>query len=150
MDEIPASLPAGTHIRTEPPVRERPVGGTPDPGALPWARWSLTGAAADRLETLQRAFWVALIPGAILFMAMQTFVYLRAGMIGTDSHAYWMAVQFPQTWYTKPPTYQDAFLYSPAFAQALWPIGQLSWQAFQAVWMASQLGVLVWLLAPMG
>jgi hypothetical protein len=131
-------------------MRERPVGGTRDPGALPWSRWSLTGAAGDRLETLQRAFWVALIPGAILFMAMQTFVYLRAGMIGTDSHAYWMALRFPQAWYTKPPTYRDAFLYSPAFAQALWPFGQLPWPAFQTVWMMGQAGVLAWLLAPWG
>jgi Glycosyltransferase family 87 len=107
-------------------------------------------ATSERLETFKRAFWVALIPGAILFMAMQTIGYARAGMIGADSHAYWIAVRFPQTWYTIPPGYRDAFLYSPAFAQALWPLGQLPWPAFQTVWIAGQAGVLSWLLAPLG
>lgn len=107
-------------------------------------------ATSERLETLKRAFWVAVIPGAILFMAMQTFLYARGGMIGADSHAYWMAVRFPETWYTRQPGYVDAFLYSPAFAQALWPLGQLPWLAFQTVWAAAQLGVLAWLLTPLG
>ena len=97
-----------------------------------------TIANSERLETLRRAFWVALIPGAILFMAMQIVVNARAGMIGADSHAYWVAARFPGTWYTKPPAYRDAFLYSPAFAQALWPLGQLPWLAFQSVWVAGQ------------
>lgn len=118
---------------------------------MPAGRTFLTAVLPpDRLQTLGRAFWVALIPGAILFMAMQTVGYVRAGMIGADSHAYWAAVRFPQTWYTQPPGYRDAFLYSPAFAQALWPLGQLPWPAFRAVWMAAQAGVMGWLLAPLG
>src|ERR1035437_1479377 len=107
-------------------------------------------ATSARLETLRRAFWVALIPGAILFMAIQTVGHARAGMIGADSHAYWMAARFPDTWYTRPPESRDAFLYSPAFAQALWPLGQLPWPAFQSVWAAGQAGVMAWLLAPLG
>ena len=107
-------------------------------------------AASERLVTLRRAFWVALIPGAILFMAMQIVVHVRAGMIGADSHAYWMAVRFPETWYPRPALYRDAFLYSPAFAQVLWPLGQLPWPAFQSVWISAQVGVLGWLLAPLG
>jgi Glycosyltransferase family 87 len=106
-------------------------------------------ATSERLETFRRAFWVALIPGAILFIAIQTIGYTRTNMIGVDSHAYWMAVRFPQTWYTRPPAYRDAFLYSPAFAQALWPLGQLPWIAFQSVWIAGQAGVMSWLLAPL-
>ena len=107
-------------------------------------------ATSERLETLKRAFWLALIPGAILFMVMQIFVHARGDMIGADSHAYWMAVRFPETWYTQPPAYRDAFLYSPAFVQALWPLGQLPWPAFESVWMAGQTGALAWLLAPLG
>jgi hypothetical protein len=150
MNEVSPSLPAGSHTRTEPAMREPRVVDTPDPEVHGDGRWGLTQAATDRLKTLERAFWVALIPGAILFMVMQTLVYARAGMIGADSHAYWMAVRLPETWYTRPPAYRDAFLYSPAFAQALWPLGQLSWPAFQTVWMVSQAGVLAWLLAPLG
>jgi hypothetical protein len=107
-------------------------------------------ATSERLETLKRAFWVALIPGAILFMTMQSIGYAGAGMLGADSHAYWAAVRFPETWYTSPPGYRDAFLYSPAFAQAFWPLGQLSWPAFQTLWMSGQVGVLTWLLSPLG
>ena len=107
-------------------------------------------ATSERFETIKRAFWVALVPGAILFMALQIVVYTRADMISVDSHAYWLAVRFPETWYTRPPTYRDAFLYSPAFAQALWPLGQLPWLAFQSAWIAGQAGVMAWLLAPLG
>jgi hypothetical protein len=107
-------------------------------------------ARSERVATFVRAFWDAVIPGAILFVALQIFVHARADMIGVDSHAYWMAVRFPETWYTSPPAYRDAFLYSPAFAQLLWPLGQLPWLAFQSVWMAGQVAVLAWLLAPLG
>ena len=69
-------------------------------------------ADSERLKTLRRAFWVALIPGAIIFMAMQIVGYARADMIGVDSHAYWMAVRFPETWYTSPPGYRDCLLYT--------------------------------------
>src|SRR5664280_1331235 len=137
-DDLSESLPAGLDSRTEPPMRDCRIRGMQDPVASPCgAWWPLTGAAVDRLGTLERAFWIALIPGAILFMAMQTIGYARAGMIGADSHAYWMAVRFPQAWYTILPEYRDAFLYSPAFGQALWPLGQLPWTAFQAVWILS-------------
>jgi Glycosyltransferase family 87 len=109
-----------------------------------------TIATPERLETLKRAFWLAVIPGAMLFTALQIVGYARVGMIGVDSHAYWMAVRFPETWYTRPPSYRDAFLYSPAFAQALWPLGQLPWLAFQSLWIAGQTAVMAWLLAPLG
>src|ERR1035437_5573777 len=105
---------------------------------------------SEGLETLKRAFWLALIPGAILFMAMQIVIVVHDGAIGMDSHAYWMAVRFPATWDAMAPGSRDAFLYSPAFAQVLWPFGQLPWLAFQSVWMAGQAGVMVWLLAPLG
>jgi Glycosyltransferase family 87 len=118
--------------------------------ALRERRMVPTIATPERLETLKRALWVALIPVAILFTAMEIVGYAKAGLIGVDSHAYWMAVRFPETWYTRPPASRDAFLYSPAFAQALWPLGQLPWVAFQSAWIAGQTAVLAWLLAPLG
>ena len=120
------------------------------PGLQRLRKLGQTALASERMETAGRAFWVAVIPGAILFLVLQTFVNAQAGMIGVDSHAYWMAARHPETWYTSAPGYRDAFLYSPAFAQALWPLGQLPWPAFQAVWIAAQVGVLAWLLAPWG
>ena len=103
-----------------------------------------------RLSTLSSAFWVALIPGSLLFMAMQSVLYARVNMIGADSHAYWSAARLPSTWYTSLPGYRDAFLYSPAFAQVLSPLGHLSWPAFQILWLIGQATVLAWLLAPCG
>src|SRR5680860_585300 len=125
-----------------------------------------TMATSRRLEDLKRAVWVALIPGAILFMALQTVGYARAGMIGVDSHAYWMAARFSETWYTRPPGYRDAFLYSPAFAQAvtvlivavsaaLSPAAWLAWGQFVAhsagqgggprtVRFAAAVGITIW------
>jgi Glycosyltransferase family 87 len=150
IDEVSAPQPAGSHSLAERPMRERRLHGTRDLMVPREGKWGPPMATSERLETLKRAFWVALIPGAILFMAMQTIGYARAGMIGADSHAYWIAVRFPETWYTNPPEYRDAFLYSPAFAQALWPLGQLQWPAFQTVWITGQAGVLAWLLAPLG
>lgn len=107
-------------------------------------------AASPRAALFARAFWVALIPGALLFLAMQLAVHVQHDMLGVDSHAYWMAARHPETWYSLPPAYRDAYLYSPAFAQALWPVGHLPWHAFQALWAVAQTVILLWLLRPLG
>lgn len=104
----------------------------------------------NRLDLLKQALWLALIPGALLFACMQVWVHATHGMIGADSHAYWVAARVPESWYIRPPAHWDAYLYSPAFAQLLWPLGQLPWRVFQVVWIAGQTGVLTWLLAPLG
>jgi hypothetical protein len=91
-----------------------------------------------------------LIPGAVLFLVMQVTVHVSHGMVGADSHAYWAAARWPATWYTRPPATWDAYLYSPAFAQILWPLGQLPWRAFQVFWAAAQVITLWWLLKPLG
>ena len=106
--------------------------------------------ASGRLDMLARAFWLALIPGGLLFLAMQVYVYWQTDNIGLDSHAYWLAAREPETWYTRPPAYRDAFLYSPAFGQVLRPLGVLPWPAFQAVWFLGCAAILAWLLAPLG
>ena len=103
-----------------------------------------------RLELFTRALWLALVPGAVLFCVMQVAVHISHGMVGADSHAYWAAARWPETWYTQPPAHWDAYLYSPAFAQLLWPLGFLPWPVFQGVWFAAQAAVLAWLLKPLG
>ena len=105
---------------------------------------------SPRLALFVRAFWVALIPGALLFAWMQMRGYAAAGMIGCDSHAYWLAAREPQTWYTRPAATWDAYLYSPAFAQAMWLPARLPWPAFQMLWLVGQVAVAVWLMRPLG
>src|SRR4051794_8063098 len=75
-----------------------------------------------RLAMLKQAFWIALVPGALLFLVLQVTVHVTHGMVGADSHAYWVAARRPDTWYTTPPDHWDAYLYSPLFAQLLWPL----------------------------
>lgn len=111
---------------------------------------SLPVSRSGLLDAAGRAVWVAAAPGAIAFMVMQTYVHVRGAMVGADSHAYWMAARLPQTWYDSPPAYRDAYLYSPAFAQVLWPFGHLPWPVFQVLWVVAQVAALSWLLAPLG
>ena len=106
--------------------------------------------ASPRWALFLRALWVALIPGSLLFAGMQVSVHASHGMIGADSHAYWLAARDPSSWYTRPPASWDAYLYSPAFAQVLWPLARAPWHVFQVLWAMGQAGVLAWLLAPLG
>ena len=106
--------------------------------------------SSPRMAMLRDAVWLAMVPGALLFAYLQTAGYLQADHIGMDSHAYWVAVREPGTWYTLPPAFRDAYLYSPAFAQLLSPLAPLSWPAFRVTWMLLTAGALTWLLAPLG
>ncbi|MBM6405956.1 DUF2029 domain-containing protein [Phycicoccus sp. CSK15P-2] len=68
--------------------------------------------------------------------------------IGTDSaHAYWNA--WNQDLYGAGPGSVDAYNYSPAFAQLLYPVTLLSWPVFLVVWSALLVTALVWLMWPL-
>lgn len=43
---------------------------------------------------------------------------------------------------------RSTFLYSPAFAQLVWPLSWLPWEVFRGLWAALNLGALVWLAGP--
>lgn len=69
------------------------------------------------------------------------------GNLGSDSHAYWLTRdRLP---YDLPPGTPDAFLYSPAFAQAIHPLTLLPWPLFLAAWIALEVAALAWLLWPL-
>src|SRR5690606_8571549 len=59
-----------------------------------------------------------------------------------DSHAYWAALRREDLYQYGPAT-PDAFLYSPAFAQAVWLPAQLPWPAFAVLFSAAALATLV-------
>jgi hypothetical protein len=69
--------------------------------------------------------------------------------IGLDSHAYWAAWQHGGSLYTAAPEQQDAYLYSPAFAHAIWPLAQLPWPVFCGLWLTMVAAIYCWLLAPL-
>lgn len=88
------------------------------------------------------ALWIALLPTLwILFGS-------RIGTFGTDSaHAYWNVWRLGP--YTLPPGSPDAFNYSPAFAQVVYPLTLLPWPVFLTVWSVLLAAALVWLLWPL-
>ncbi|MDQ1719284.1 MAG: hypothetical protein QOE89_3237 [Pseudonocardiales bacterium] len=71
----------------------------------------------------------------------------RPRSFGWDSHAYWLA--WHGTMYGRAPMIRDAYLYSPAFAQAIRPVTYLGWPVFAVMWSALLTVVLAWLLLPL-
>ena len=61
-----------------------------------------------------------------------------------DLHAYWSTHLGLDCTMTRPGD-PGAFLYSPAFAHAIWPVTWLAWPVFAAFWTAFVGSVLIWL-----
>lgn len=86
---------------------------------------------------------------AALVIFRQIQVAVTDSNLASDSHAYWLTGQSAATAYDLAPGQADAYLYSPAFAQAISPLTKLPWPAFMTLWMALELGVLLWLVRPL-
>jgi hypothetical protein len=69
--------------------------------------------------------------------------------IGSDARAYWLTGHRADL-YPLAPGQRGAYLYSPAFAQAIWPLTHLPFVAFRVLWLAGETAAFVWLLWPMG
>ena len=65
-----------------------------------------------------------------------------------DAHAYW-ATDLAHLYQGAIVGGRDAYLYSPAFAQLIWPLTQLPFPAFAAVWVIAEGAGLLWLLRPL-
>ena len=88
------------------------------------------------------ALWVALLPTLWILFGSRLATY------GTDSaHAYWNVWRVGP--YTLPPGSPDAFNYTPAFAQVIYPLTLLPWPVFLTVWSVLLGAALVWLLWPL-
>jgi hypothetical protein len=74
---------------------------------------------------------------------------LTVDMLGIDTHAYWLTGNHADL-YGAGPGKLDAYLYSPAFATFIWPLTQLAYHPFLAVWAAMEVASFAWLLAPLG
>lgn len=77
-----------------------------------------------------------------------SFSYVAKTGLGYDAHAYWKSVQ--GEYYVNAPMAQDAFLYSPAFAQLIWPLAQLPWPWFNGIWMLGAAFTFAYVLKPLG
>jgi len=80
--------------------------------------------------------------------AAYAFISVLARGFGVDAHAYWLAWHGPM--YTTAPGTPDAYLYTPAFAQAVWPLAQLPWPVFVFAFTVGLAAGLAWLLKPLG
>ncbi len=91
----------------------------------------MEGSSTEALRS--RLGWYAAWLVAAPFAVFGTWYATQVGL-GYDSHAYWSAVQDMDTLYDAPALSRDAYLYSPLFAQAIWPLGRLPWPAFGVLW----------------
>jgi hypothetical protein len=71
-----------------------------------------------------------------------------SGTFGFDAHAYYAAWTHGSL-YSVPPEKLGAYLYSPAFAQAIRPLTFIPWPVFCALWLTAIFTAYLWLLAPL-
>lgn len=90
------------------------------------------------------AVWIFGLACAAFFWS-----YLNHGVHGVDSGAYWATAHHGHL-YGERPGALDAYLYSPAFSTAVWPLAHLPRSVFIGVWMLAEAGAFVWLLRPLG
>jgi len=69
------------------------------------------------------------------------------GRLGWDAHAYYVAWHGPM--YSQQPGQRDAYNYSPAFAQVLWPFAHLPWPVFCALLVGAAAVGVAWLVRPL-
>lgn len=67
--------------------------------------------------------------------------------LGWDAHAYYVAWQGDL--YDVPPGTQDAYNYSPLFAQLVWPLTHLPWPVFCALFIGASALAIAWLVLPL-
>lgn len=83
-----------------------------------------------------------------LFMVAGTATWVAEYGWGFDSAAYWGA--WRDGLYDVPPASPGAYLYSPAFAQAIWPLTLLPQWVFVVGVSIATTATLTWLLRPLG
>ena len=108
-------------------------------------RASVAGAWLERHRS---ELWLVASVGALAVLAW--FWWRTAATPWRDdSHAFWEAWRdgrlYPETWQPV-----SEYVYSPAFAQAFWPLTKLPFTIVNAVWAGAQLVALIWMLRPVG
>jgi hypothetical protein len=88
---------------------------------------------------------------AIAYLVLRWYLLLTSDdpILAADAYTYWGAPYsdpYPGPQLGLP----GAYLYSPAFLQALAPLRLLPWEVFHAVWAAAGFAALVFLIGPMG
>jgi hypothetical protein len=86
--------------------------------------------------------------GVAASLAWLAFTYYVVDGRANDTHAYWLAASADHP-YQRPPGMNDAFLYSPIFAQVLHLFDGVSWPVFMWGWRLIEGVAFAWLVAPL-
>jgi hypothetical protein len=100
--------------------------------------------ASRRPQITWRLLVTALAWGAIVFV----WISLQQGDYFHDARSYW-SVNYDDLYGESLVGRFGTYLYSPAFAQAMWPLTLLPWPVFAALWSALNLAALVWMAGPL-
>jgi hypothetical protein len=94
---------------------------------------------------------LVMMAAAGVYLAYQVLsYYLGVGALVSDGRAYWLVGQDWYQPYVIAPAHLDAFLYSPAFAQAVTPLTWLPWPLFALTWVILEGAAFAWLFRPLG
>jgi hypothetical protein len=99
--------------------------------------------ASRRPRIAWRLLITALAWGAIVFV----WISLQRGDYFHDAQSYW-SVNYDDLYGESLVGRFGTYLYSPAFAQAMWPLTLLPWPVFAGLWSALNLAALVWMAGP--
>ena len=95
-----------------------------------------------------RIWNLGLFAGAIFLALFGIGLLVTKAYAGHDAHAYWAAWQGGI--YSRPQVLGlDAYLYSPAFAQVIWPLTLLPFPVFRALDSLGAAATFLWLLWPL-
>ena len=107
-----------------------------------------SGARSELVRAARHGALIGLWIGGLGLAYYAVTYYVTAGGLGQDAHAYWLTAHRPEL-YGQAPNTKDAYLYSPVFAQVVWPLAKLPWPVFLAVWMSLEALAFAWLLKPL-
>lgn len=108
----------------------------------------MAGVFASRFPLIGRLGHLMMWPLSVAAVVQCVRNFVNGGIWGQDAHAYWTAVQGPLVYGTAPGQ-RDAFLYSPAFADVIRPLGYMPWPLFCTVWVLFETLALLWLIRPL-
>jgi len=98
-----------------------------------------------------RQLYVGLTAVALAYLVLRWYLLLTSDdlLLAADARTYWSA-PYDDPYRGPQLGRPGAYLYSPAFLQALAPLRLLPWEAFHALWAALGFGALVFLVGPIG
>ncbi|HEX5467093.1 MAG TPA: glycosyltransferase 87 family protein [Candidatus Limnocylindrales bacterium] len=92
---------------------------------------------------------LAAFAAALFLMLFGLAVLSGKALVANDAHAYWAAWQGGLYSGATLVNQADAYLYSPAFAQAIWPLTLLPFWAFRLLDSLAALAAFAWMLWPL-